>query len=419
MTDGGIPPQPGDRGTLAPPGSAWWSDAMSDPWRNPYTQAAVVLPAEPPGDGDPEPVTDPDAPRARVWRPVVLLCVISAVLAGTLGGAVGYAMAVRGGVAGGGLAAGAGALDPPAAAVRPPESLAGVAERVSPSVVTIRVSGPQGGVGSGFVVSQDGYVITNHHVVEGAARTALAVVFADGTATPATLVGQDPESDLAVLKVEKEGLIAVDLGDSDAVAVGDPLLAFGSPLALANTVTQGIVSALDRTIQSDQSGQVRYYAAIQTDAAINQGNSGGPLVDAAGRVVGVNAVIKSVTGDQQTAGNIGIAFAIPINQAKRVSQEIIATGKARRTVIGAEVGNASAGLTGGVRLETVQANGPASAAGLRAGDVVTRLDHHPLNDAIDLVALVRKFAPGSVVTVEYRRGSTAQTASVTLAADAQ
>ncbi|MDR7280576.1 putative serine protease PepD [Catenuloplanes atrovinosus] len=391
---------------------------MSDPWRNPYTQAAVVLPAEPAGDGEPEPVTDPDAPRAHVWRPVVLLCLVSALLAGVLGGATGYAMALRGGVAGGGIPVGAGALDPPAAAARPPESLAGVVERVSPSVVTIRVSGPEGGVGSGFVVSQDGYVITNHHVVEGA-RGALAVVFEDGSAVPASLVGQDPESDLAVLKVEKEGLVAVDLGDSDAVAVGDPLLAFGSPLALAGTVTYGIVSAVDRTIQSDQSGQVRYYAAIQTDAAVNQGNSGGPLVDAAGRVVGVNAVIKSVSGEPASAGNIGIAFAIPINQAKRVSQEIIATGKARRTVIGAEVGNASSGLTGGVRLDTVQQNGPASAAGLRAGDVVTRLDHHPLNDAIDLVALVRKYAPGSVVTVEFRRGSSTQTASVTLAADAQ
>ncbi|WP_033343767.1 S1C family serine protease [Catenuloplanes japonicus] len=418
MTDGGIPPQPGAHGTTAPPGSAWWSDAMSDPWRNPYTQAAVVLPAEPATDGDPEPVLDPDAPRDRVWRPVVLLCVLSALLAGLLGGALGALFVMRG-AAGGGYAAGPGALAVPSAAVRPPESLAGVAARVGPSVVTIRVSGPQGGIGSGFVVSQDGYVITNHHVVEGASGNVLSVVFSDGSATPATLVGQDPESDLAVLRVAKEGLLPVELGDSDSVAVGDPLLAFGSPLALSGTVTQGIVSALDRPIQSDQSGQVRYYAAIQTDAAVNQGNSGGPLVDAAGRVVGVNAVIKSVAGNQEMAGNIGIAFAIPINQAKRVSQEIIATGKARRTVIGAEVGNAPTGLTGGVRLGSVQENGPASAAGLLAGDVVTRLDNHPLGDAIDLVALVRKYAPGSVVTVEYRRGSTVATASVTLAADAQ
>jgi putative serine protease PepD len=417
VTDGGIPPQPGAHGTTAPPGSAWWSDAMSDPWRNPYTQAAVVLPAEPATDGDPEPVADPDAPRDRVWRPVVLLSLVSALLAGLVGGALGATFVLRG--TGGGYRAAPGGLPAPSAAVRPPESLAGVAQRVGPSVVTVRIGGAQGGIGSGFVVSQDGYLITNQHVIEGAAGNALSVVFADGSATSATLVGQDPESDLAVLRVDRDALVPVELGDSDSVAVGDPLLAFGSPLALSGTVTQGIVSALDRPIQSDQSGQVRYYAAIQTDAAVNQGNSGGPLVDAAGRVVGVNAVIKSVAGNQEMAGNIGIAFAIPINQAKRVSQEIIATGKARRTVIGAEVGNAPNGLTGGVRLGTVQAGGPASAAGLLAGDVVTRLDDHPLTDAVDLVALVRKYAPGSVVTVEYRRGSTVRTASVTLAADVQ
>jgi putative serine protease PepD len=302
-------------------------------------------------------------------------------------------------------------------AQRPPDTLAGVAERVLPSVVTVRVAG--GGafsVGSGFVATPDGYVITNDHVVTEATAP-ISVVFNDGLTTTATLVGQDAESDLAVIKVNRPGVMPVVFGDSDALAVGDPVLAFGSPLALANTVTAGIVSALDRTIQAGEpGGQVRYYAAIQTDAAVNQGNSGGPLVDAAGRVVGVNSVIKSLAQSEDMAGNIGLAFAIPINQAKRVAQEIIATGRARRTVFGAQV-EGSRAPGGGVRLSAVEANGPAAAAGLRTGDVVTKLDGRPLVEPADLIALVRKYAPGSVVTVEYRRGTSRQNASVTLAAD--
>ena len=150
-----------------------------------------------------------------------------------------------------------------------------------------------------------------------------------------------------MIKVDKDGLPPVEFGDSDAIAVGDPVLAFGSPLALANTVTSGIVSALDRTIQAgEQGGTTRYYAAIQTDAAVNQGNSGGPLVDASGRVIGVNSVIRSVGDSETEAGNIGLAFAIPVNQAKRMAKDIIDTGKARRTVIGAEVATGGTGTNG-------------------------------------------------------------------------
>jgi putative serine protease PepD len=201
------------------------------------------------------------------------------------------------------------------------------------------------------------------------------------------------------------------------------VLAFGSPLALVNTVTSGIVSALDRTIQAgDPGGTVRYYAAIQTDAAVNQGNSGGPLVDAAGRVVGMNSVIRSVGSSDTEAGNIGLAFAIPINQAMRVAREIIDHGKARRTVIGAEVTTSGAtGSTGssGARLRSVEPAGPAATAGLKGGDVITKINGHLLEDGTDLIALVRKYAPESVVAVEYRRGTKIRTASVTLAADAK
>ncbi|NYF56719.1 putative serine protease PepD [Micromonospora purpureochromogenes] len=395
---------------------------MADPWRDPYAPAAVVIPGAPDAGAAPEPVSDPDAPGRPRLRQLLLVPLITALLAGSLGGALGYAFAVRGG-AGGGVALGARPAEAPGLAQRRPESLAGVAEKVLPSVVTVRVAS-LGGVseGSGFIVSADGHVITNDHVVSGGTGRA-SVVFNDGSTAPATVVGQDPESDIAVIKVSRTGLRPVEFGDSDALAVGDPVLAIGSPLSLANTVTAGIVSALDRTMQAGEpGGPVRYYAAIQTDAAVNHGNSGGPLVDSAGRVIGVNSTIKSLVAEGQEAGNIGLAFAIPINQAKRITQDIIGTGKARRTVIGAQVGGSGAGTaTGGagVRLAAVEPSGPAAGAGLKAGDVILKLNGRPMTEPTDLIALVRKFAPGSVVTVEYRRGSSRQNTSVTLAADAK
>nr|WP_157408647.1 trypsin-like peptidase domain-containing protein [Actinoplanes sp. N902-109] len=401
-------------------GSPWWSDALSDPWRDPYAPSAVVIPSAPTGTGPaPEPVTDPSAPR-RPYAPILLICLVTALLAGGLGGTLGYVFATRSGV-GGGTQLGGQPLAAPSAAQRAPDSLAGVAKQVLPSVVTVRVTGA---IGSGFVVSKAGYVITNDHVVEGSDGT-MSVSFSDGSSADATLVGRDPESDIAVIKVSRGNLTPVQFGDSDSIAVGDPVLAFGSPLALVNTVTYGIVSALDRTIMQpagEQSSTTRYYAAIQTDAAVNQGNSGGPLVDAAGRVIGVNSVIRSLGTTEAEAGNIGLAFAIPFNQARRIAEDIIDTGKARRTVIGAEVSTGgTTGSTGslGAKLRSVEPAGPAAAAGLKAGDVVTKLDGHPLEDGTDLIALVRKYAPGATVPVEYRRGTGTQTASVTLAADAK
>ncbi|QLQ39122.1 S1C family serine protease [Micromonospora robiginosa] len=406
-------PQPGAGGSTTSP---WWTDALADPWRDPYAPAAVVVPAAAPdASGEPEPVTDPDRPTRPGLRQVVLISLITALLAGSLGSALTYAV-LRGGDV---PTLGAQAGQAPALAQRKPESLAGVAERVLPSVVTIRVASLGGtSEGSGFVVSAEGHIVTNDHVVADGPGKA-TVLFNDGSTAAGTVVGQDPESDIAVIKVSRSGLTPVQFGDSDALAVGDPVLAMGSPLSLTNTVTAGIVSALDRTMQAGEpGGPTRYYAAIQTDAAVNHGNSGGPLVDGGGRVVGVNSTIKSLVADGQEAGNIGLAFAIPINQAKRVTEEIIGTGRARRTVIGASVGGTGA-TGGGVRLNAVEPAGPAATAGMRTGDVVLRLDGHPMTDPTDLVALVRKYAPGSVVTVEYRRGAARQNTSVTLAADAK
>ncbi len=207
------------------------------------------------------------------------------------------------------------------------------------------------------------------------------MTFSDGNTVSAKVVGSDPESDIAVLKLDANKLTPIEFGDSDAVQVGDPVLAIGSPLALANTVTSGIVSAVDRPIEAGEAGgPTRYYAAIQTDAAVNHGNSGGPLVDAGGRVIGINSVIKSLASDQEQAGNMGLAFAIPINQAKRLAQDIMDTGKARRTVIGAELEASYRGPNGGVRLQTVEAGGPAANAGLKVGDVLTRIGGAPLEE---------------------------------------
>jgi len=306
---------------------------------------------------------------------------------------------------------------PTGAPQRPADSVAALVARVMPSVVTVAGATTQGqSIGSGFVISTDGYLLTNDHVVEDVADRQVTVTFSDSSSVPGRVVGRDPESDIAVVRVQRGNLHPAEFADSDAVAVGDGVLAVGAPLALSGTVTAGIVSALDRTIETrDASGEQRFYAAIQTDAAINRGNSGGPLFDMAGRVIGVNSVIKSLVGDGEEGGNIGIAFAIPINQAARVATDIIDTGRAKRTVIGAELSATSTDT--GVRLNRIDAAGPAEAAGLRTGDVIVRLGTHLIQEPADLIALVRRYDPGTVVTITYRRGSATLTASVTLAAD--
>jgi putative serine protease PepD len=346
---------------------------------------------------------------------LLVVATVVALLAGSLGGTLGYVFAVRSGVAGGTQLGAAPGKTAPVS--RPQDSAAGVVKRVLPSVVTLRVkTGDAAALGSGFVVSADGYVVTNNHVVEGGSGP-IQIVFSDASTASATLVGSDPESDLAVVKADRTGLPPVEFGDSDALAVGDPVLAIGAPLALANTVTSGIISALDRPIRTEEAnGGVRYYAAIQTDAAVNQGNSGGPLFDAAGRVIGVNSVIGSLSDDQEHAGNVGLGFAIPVNQTKRVATEIIDRGKARRTVIGAELDTGH--RDGGAKLASVESSGPAAQAGLRSGDVITKIEAGVVAEPWDVIALVRKYPPGATVGVEFTRGGGRQTVRVTLAEDA-
>jgi putative serine protease PepD len=393
----------GQNGSRPAPGT-WWSDALSDPWRDPNAHAVVVT--NPP---DSRPELEPlGALREPPGRPpfgmVIAIAAFSALIAGVLGGTLGYVFAARNGGGVGGTTLGSKTA---ALTQRAPDSIAGLVKKVLPTVVTLRVkSGSGTSLGSGFIVSTGGYVVTNNHVVEGGSGP-IVITFSDSSTASGSVLGSDPESDLAVVKVDKGGLPAVEFGDSDAVQVGDPVVAIGAPLALSNTVTYGIVSALDRPLRTEEdNGGARYYSAIQTDAAVNQGNSGGPLFDAGGRVIGVNSVIGSLADDQQHAGNVGLAFSIPINQAKRVAQDIIDTGKARRTVIGAEID--SSYQDGGARLSSVAAGGPAAVTKIGAGVV---------EESWDLIALVRKYPPGATIPVEYTRDGSHQTLRVTLMAD--
>lgn len=284
-----------------------------------------------------------------------------------------------------------------------------------PSVVYIEIDGEgQMGSGSGFVIRQDGYILTNNHVAAPAANGGtLTVYFDNGSSARATIVGRNTSYDLAVIKVAKEDLPPMVLGNSDSVKVGDPAIAIGAPLGLEGTVTAGIISSRDRAVTAGGSGDLAYINAIQTDAAINPGNSGGPLLDSAGRVIGVNSAIatlaQSITGE---GGSIGLGFAIPINSAKRIAEEIIATGTSQTTIIGVSLDTAYDGE--GARVREVTAGGPAEAAGIAVGDIITGIGGRPTRDATELVVAIRSYAPGDVVPVDFTRNGASSSVEITL-----
>ncbi|WP_205325380.1 S1C family serine protease [Glycomyces sp. YM15] len=417
MQQGAYPPAPPGAPSMsgpthAPPQpdqSAWWNPAAaSDPWRDP-TSHAVIETRPVPNAPAPEPLPA-RTPRVRPALGIVIaVSAVTALIAGTLGAAIGI-WATRSGSGTGSF------LGAEPQTERDVTSVAGVVEQIMPSVVTVLTS--NGGNGSGFIVSDDGYVMTNHHVVVGGGTepaAALEVLFSDGNVATAEVVGSDPDSDVAVLRIEGDEHPAMVLADSDRVAVGDPVLAVGAPLGLSSTVTEGIVSAIDRPVLTENNnGEVEsVMAAIQTDAAINPGNSGGPLTDIAGQVIGINTAIASTAAEGE-AGNIGIGFAIPINQAKRIADEIIATGSASHTVLGAELGESELGI--GVTLSKVVPGSPADDAGLQDGDVLTSFNGNMVAQNTELIALIRKLAPGTVVTVVYERDGEEHSAQVTLEA---
>jgi putative serine protease PepD len=304
-----------------------------------------------------------------------------------------------------------------------PGNAATVAARVLPSVVSIDVrGGGQSGTGSGVVIRSDGYIVTNNHVAEvGANGGTLRVTFNDGTSASATIVGTDSATDLAVIKTTRTGLRALALGDSSKVRVGDPVLAIGSPLGLSGTVTSGIVSALNRPVNTtDQqspfggSTLATVINAIQTDAAINPGNSGGPLVDMTGRVIGINSAIATLSGGGQS-GSIGVGFAIPANEVKSITDQLIKGGKAGHALLGVSVNDVTdADGTPHAVIRQVTPGGPAATAGLQVGDMIVAVGGTQIASADALIAAVRSHAPGTSVRVDYLRDGSRRSVTVKL-----
>jgi S1-C subfamily serine protease len=355
---------------------------------------------------------------------------------------IGIAGLVAGALIGGGAGAGvAGLLDDSPAASSPSASAQSVtiknpetattataaAAKAAPSVVTLYVSsGSNSGSGSGVVLTDDGYVLTNNHVVtlEGSGTGTVQVRTADGTLYDATVVGTDPSSDLAVVKLDgASGLTPATFANSDKVQVGDVAVAIGAPLGLSNTVTDGIVSATGRAVETGSTqDDSTVIDAIQTDAAINPGNSGGALVNGAGEVIGINSAIATVAaaapGSQSQSGNIGVGFAIPSNTAQRIAKELIANGKATRAFLGVSSRTAAddqnSGVGDGAEIVSVQAGTAAADAGLQAGDVVTAVGDRPITTSTELTAAVRSKAPGDKVTLTIRRGNDSRSVEVTL-----
>jgi len=239
------------------------------------------------------------------------------------------------------------------------------------------------------------------------------VIFDNGDKAKATIVGRNTSYDLAVLKVDKTGLPAAVLGDSSQVKVGELAIAIGAPLGLNGTVTAGIVSSLDRPVTAGGRSELAFINAIQTDAAINPGNSGGPLLDGAGRVIGINSAIATLAGSLNAeTGSIGLGFAIPINTAKRIAEEIIATGDSNTPIIGVVLNTAYTGE--GAEVGELTADGPAQAAGINAGDVITALNGRQVADSTELVVAIRSYDPGDTVDVTFTRNGQTRTVSLTL-----
>lgn len=306
---------------------------------------------------------------------------------------------------------------------RPANSVAGIAKRVLPSVVSIEAKDADGGsTGSGFVISADGYILTNNHVIASAVTSngSITVRMQDGSSYRATVIGRDSSYDLAVLRISNKNLVALQFGDSDQVAVGDAVLAIGSPLGLTGTVTSGIISAKDRAVTAGENPEDNSFInALQTDAAINPGNSGGPLVDSTGAVIGVNSAIATLGSvfNSQT-GSIGLGFAIPINQARKTAEQLIKSGKSTYPILGVSVdmNYAGSGAQVSTKTDAVLKGGPAEKAGLKPGDVITKLGDRTITSAEELIVAVRSHDVGEKVAVTYTRDGKSITVALVLTA---
>jgi S1-C subfamily serine protease len=300
---------------------------------------------------------------------------------------------------------------------REPGSVSRIAEEVMPAVVSIEVRvGQAGATGSGVVIDgENGYIVTNNHVVsgaEGVEGAEIRAVFFDGSGSAARIVGRDPASDLAVVKVEKPGLVTAALGSSEDVVVGDPVVAIGSPLGLAGTVTSGIVSALERPVRlaGEGSDTNAVISAVQTDAPINPGNSGGALVDASGALIGVNTAIAS-TG---AGGSIGLGFAIPVDTVRDIAEQLISTGSAVHSSLGVNTRSVTDGTRDGALVLNVEPGSGAAAAGIREEDIVIAVEGEPVGSSEELVVAVDAHDPGETITVEVVRGGSSTEVEATL-----
>ena len=341
--------------------------------------------------------------------------ILIAVLAGSIGGALGV------NASGGDLFNRVQLVSSTSTIQRAPDSVAGIAQRVLPSVVSISTRSIDGaGTGSGFVIDSNGYILTNNHVISDAAQSggSIQVSLNDGTFYSAKVIGRDASYDLAVLKIGASGLKALQFGDSDAVAVGDSVIAIGSPLGLSGTVTTGIISAKNRAVTAGESNtESAFINALQTDVAINPGNSGGPLVDATGAVIGVNSAIASL-GTTSQIGSIGLGFAIPINQARKTADQLIKNGVATYPVIGVSLNmnfteNGAQVSTNG---RGILSGGPAAKAGLRGGDVIISIDGKEIYSPEELIVSIRAKNVGDRVTLGFLRDGVKKTVTLTLIA---
>lgn len=412
-----LPPQPSGSGLPFPPPAPGASTRT--PWQHYDPWAPVPAPLQQTGSAV-------NTPRRRTRRALLAGALLLALVAGGVGGVVGAYLERHG--------AGADVVELPQAAEEPrgraPDSVAGIAARALPSVVTLHVSGAaESGTGTGFVLDDRGHILTNNHVVEPAGTDGeISVTFHSGDTAKATVVGRDSGYDLAVVEVsDVRGLKPMALGNSDNVQVGDPVVAIGAPFDLEGTVTSGIISAKERPItaggESGGGTDVSYVDALQTDAPINPGNSGGPLLDSRARVVGINSAIRSADGSGSgtgQAGSIGLGFAIPVNQAKRVAEELINTGKATHPVIGVTL---DMDYTGdGARVGTkssdggpaVTEGGPGDRAGLEAGDVITEVDGRRVHSGDELIVKTRAHRPGDRLELTLKRDGREKNVSLVL-----
>ncbi|MFI8530302.1 trypsin-like peptidase domain-containing protein [Streptomyces aquilus] len=418
-------PAPTPPGPTPPPANPWQN---YDPWAATPTplQTPVQHHLQTPFQQNGAAVLSKEQRRKRARKVLVGAAVLLALVSGGVGGVVGAYLERNGGV---------GDVELPQAAAEPagraPDSVAGIAARALPSVVTLHVTGSEeSGTGTGFVLDDRGHILTNNHVVEPAGGDGeITVTFHSGDTAKATVVGRDSGYDLAVVKVSGvSGLTPLTLGNSDNVQVGDPVVAIGAPYDLEGTVTSGIISAKERPItaggESGDGSDVSYVDALQTDAPINPGNSGGPLLDSKARVIGINSAIRSAdSGSDESggqAGSIGLGFAIPVNQAKRVAEELINTGKATHPVIGVTLDmdysgdGARVGTKGNGGGAAVTAGGPGDKAGIEAGDVITEVDGQRVHSGEELIVKTRAHRPGDRLELTVERGGKELTISLVL-----